>query len=48
MKKKDQKLKKLSLSKETLLSLEDSSLEVAVGGATSENSRCTLCTCTCP
>jgi hypothetical protein len=45
MKKKD---KKLSLSKETLRSLEDSNLEVAMGAATSANSRCLLCTYTCP
>jgi hypothetical protein len=48
MKKKDKKLKKLSISKETLRSLEDSNLEAAKGAATSENSRCTLCTYTCP
>jgi natural product precursor len=48
MKKKDKKLKKLTLSKETLRSLEDSKLEAVLGGATSANSRCTACTCTCP
>jgi len=45
MKKKD---KKLSLSKETLRSLEDSNLESVKGAATSANSRCPLCTYTCP
>jgi nicotinamide mononucleotide (NMN) deamidase PncC len=45
MKKKD---KKLSVSKETLRSLGDTSLEAAVGAATSAKSNCTLCTYTCP
>jgi hypothetical protein len=48
MKKKDKKLQKLSLSKETLRSLEDPNLEAAMGAVTSANSRCTACTCTCP
>jgi hypothetical protein len=48
MKKKDKQPKKLSVSKETLRSLANSNLEVVQGGATSDNSRCTLCTCTCP
>jgi hypothetical protein len=48
MKKQDKKLKKLSVSKETLRSLEDSHLEAARGAVTSDNSRCTLCTYTCP
>ena len=49
--KKNKKLnpnKKLSLSKETLRGLEDFNLEAAKGAATSANSYCTVCTCTCP
>jgi len=45
MKKKD---KKLSLSKETLRSLEELRLEDAKGAATSAKSNCPLCTYTCP
>ena len=48
MKKKDKKLKKLSVNKETLRSLGDTNLKTAIGAVTSDNSRCTLCTCTCP
>jgi hypothetical protein len=44
MKKKDQKL---SLSKETLRSLEDSNLK-AVLGASAAKSNCGACTYTCP
>jgi hypothetical protein len=45
MKKKD---KKLSVSKETLRSLEDFNLEAAKGAATSAKSNCPICTYTCP
>jgi hypothetical protein len=47
MKKKDKKLKKLSVSKETLRSLEDSNLEAAKGGF-SDKSNCITCSYTCP
>jgi natural product precursor len=47
MKKQDMKLKKLNLSKETLRSLEESSLE-AVNGGSFKLSNCDICTSTCP
>jgi len=46
--KKDKNLKKLSVSKETLRSLEDSNLEAVNGAATSAKSNCPICTYTCP
>ena len=48
MKKQDMKLKKLNLSKETLRSLEESSLEAVHGGASFKQSNCDICTSTCP
>jgi len=47
MKKMDKKLKKLSVSKETLRSLEDSNLEAAKG-ASMIHSDCIVCSYTCP
>jgi hypothetical protein len=48
MKKKEKKLKKLSVSKETLRSLEDSNLEAAQGAIGSDKSNCITCSYTCP
>jgi hypothetical protein len=48
MKKKEKKLKKLSVSKETLRSLEDSNLEAAKGAVGSDKSNCITCSYTCP
>jgi hypothetical protein len=41
------KLKKLSLSTETVRHLTEPNLKEAAGGTTSETRRCTLCTAAC-
>jgi hypothetical protein len=48
MKKKDQTLKKLNLSTETLRNLEHSHLEAAKGAAPSDKTNCLICSYTCP
>lgn len=48
MKKNDQQIKKLNLSKETLRSLEETALKAALGGASLRLSNCAACTSTCP
>jgi|EndMetStandDraft_2_1072991.scaffolds.fasta_scaffold1767128_1 hypothetical protein len=47
MKKNDKKIKKLSLSKETLRSIGDTNLVAVVGGSAAK-SNCFACTVTCP
>ena len=47
MKKTDKKIKKLSLSKETLRSIGDTNLEAVMGGSLAK-SNCGACTFTCP
>jgi len=41
------KVKKLSVSKETLCSLKDSKLDAAQGAAFSDKTNCIVCTYTC-
>lgn len=47
MKKNDKKVKKLSLSKETLRSIGETNLGIVVGGSAAK-SNCLACTVTCP
>jgi heterodisulfide reductase subunit C len=48
MKKTDKKIKKLSVSKETLRNLGETALKDALGGASLRLSNCAACTSTCP